>query len=85
MNQNRLLKERVTELRSQLEAERAWWDKKRAGISSNFMKELEEDGKAEAPAHLQKKTGSDDDAVLVEAGGPANVQGSMKKKNKAKK
>lgn len=55
------------------------------------MKELEEEqdaGKvAEAVVAAAKKNGSsDDDAVLVEGGGPANAQGSMKKKpNKAKK
>ena len=80
MNQNNLMKERVAEIQAQLEAEKAWWDNRRAGIQSDFMKELETDGKpVEAP---QRKTGSDDDAVLVEAGGPAQAQGGKKKKPK---
>lgn len=61
-----------------MEAEKAWWDSKRAGIQSDFMKELETNGKPVEPA--QRKTGSDDDAVLVEAGGPAQAQGGSKKK-----
>lgn len=64
INQNRLLKERVAELQEKVEAEKAWWDKKRAGISTEFMKELEQDD-----------TKSAEDAVLVEAGGPNSAQG----------
>ncbi|KAK0269289.1 Translocation protein S66 [Friedmanniomyces endolithicus] len=95
MNQNLLIKQRMAELQDTLEAEKAWWDKKRAGIQSDFMKELEEaDGKpaeeakaAAAPPAINKKNGSsDDDAVIVEAGGPAQAQGgSGKGKKKGKK
>lgn len=73
INQNRLLKEKVAELEEKTEAEKAWWDKKRAGISSSFMKELEES---------QTKAEGQDDAVLVEAGGPGSTQGGGKKKGK---
>ena len=42
------------------------------------MKELDQDSAAKTPA---AKTGSDEDAILVEGGGPAvNDKGSMKKK-----
>ncbi|KAK0309468.1 Translocation protein S66 [Friedmanniomyces endolithicus] len=95
MNQNLLIKQRMAELQDTLEAEKAWWDEKRAGIQSDFMKELEEaDGKpaeeakaAAAPPAINKKNGSsDDDAVIVEAGGPAQAQGgSGKGKKKGKK
>ncbi|KAF2164307.1 hypothetical protein M409DRAFT_25186 [Zasmidium cellare ATCC 36951] len=89
INQNRLIKERIAELQSQIESEKAWWDKKRAGISSDFMKELEDESNAskavEAAIAAAKKSGSsDDDAVLVEGGGPGIAQGAAKK-NKAKK
>ncbi|KAK1043657.1 Translocation protein S66, partial [Friedmanniomyces endolithicus] len=94
MNQNLLIKQRMAEIQETLEAEKAWWDKKRAGIQSDFMKELEEaDGKpaeaekaATAPVINKKSGSSDDDAVIVEAGGPAQAQGgSGKGKKKGKK
>lgn len=90
INQNRLIKERITELQSKVDAEKAWWEKRREGISSGFMAELEEESakKAEAEAAAAtKKSSSDDDAVLVEAGGPATGfdGGSAKKRNKPKK
>lgn len=78
INQNNILKQRVAEIQEQLESEKEWWENKKAGIQSDFMKEIETDGKpVDAP---QKKTGSDDDAVLVEAGGPGEVLGTGKKK-----
>ncbi|KAK1081844.1 Translocation protein S66 [Friedmanniomyces endolithicus] len=95
MNQNLLIKQRMAEIQDTLESEKAWWDKKRAVIQSDFMKELEEaDGKpaeeakaADAAPVANKKNGSsDDDAVIVEAGGPAQAQGgSGKGKKKGKK
>ena len=93
MNQNILLKQRTAEIQGQLEAEKAWWDKRRAGIQSDFMKELETDGSGSGNGNgkpvevAQKKAGSEsDDAVLVEAGGPAQVQGGGgAKKKKGKK
>ncbi|KAK0946883.1 Translocation protein S66 [Friedmanniomyces endolithicus] len=95
MNQNLLIKQRMAEIQDTLESEKAWWDKKRAVIQSHFMKELEEaDGKpAEeakaadaAPVPNKKNGSSDDDAVIVEAGGPAQAQGgSGKGKKKGKK
>lgn len=59
--QNQLLQQRVAEIQAQASTEKAWWEKKRASIQADFMKEL--DG-------AQTKN-SDDDAVLVEGGGPA--------------
>ncbi|KAK8205692.1 Pre protein translocase subunit Sec66-domain-containing protein [Phyllosticta capitalensis] len=62
--QNQLLQQRVAELQAQASTEKEWWDKKRATIQADFMKELD--------AGSQTKN-SDDDAVLVEAGGPATT------------
>ena len=79
MNQNIILKKQVIESQSKLDAEKAWWENRRAGIQSEFMKELESDGK---PVDA-KRTGSEsDDAVLVDSGGP---QDSGVKKRKGKK
>ena len=81
MNQNLILKNQVAEIQSKLETEKAWWENRRAGIQSDFMKELETDGKPVAVT--PRKTGSDsDDAVVVEAGGPAQDQGSIRKRAK---
>ncbi|KAK5016701.1 Translocation protein S66, partial [Cryomyces antarcticus] len=41
MANNNLIRARMAELQSQAAAERAWWDKKRANTSSEFMKELD--------------------------------------------
>lgn len=91
INQNILVKQKIADMQSQLESEKAWWENKRAGIQSQFMQELEGTGKEnERPASSAgpKKNGSDDDAVIVESGGPAQAQGGGggggggKKKNK---
>lgn len=87
MNQNILIKQRLTELKEKLEGEREWWDDRRQGIQSDFMKELEMDSDGKLGSlEAAKKNSSDDDAVLVEVGGPAGAQGAGgKKKGKGKK
>jgi translocation protein SEC66 len=76
---NTQLRKRLDEIQSQATAEKEWWEKKRATIQSEFMKEL--DGIPTTPAKSSTgKAGSDEDAILVESGGPA--VGSMKKKSK---
>lgn len=69
----------MDEIQGQAKVEREWWEKKRATIQSEFMKELDET--ASTPAKPSTgKIGSDDDAILVEGGGPAS--GSTGKKSK---
>ncbi|KAF2723239.1 hypothetical protein K431DRAFT_292631 [Polychaeton citri CBS 116435] len=83
INQNILLKKAAADIQVQLDSERAWWDRKKTGIQSDFMKELEQDtqeSSVKSPDGLGKKSGSDDDAVLVDAGGPVGTQGGAKKK-----
>ena len=81
MNQNLILKNQVAEIQGKLEGEKSWWENRRASIQSDFMKELETDGKP--AASTQRRTGSDsDDAVLVETGGPVGDQGARKRKAK---
>ncbi len=89
MAQNALLRTRVQEVQAQVTAEKEWWEKKKAGIKEDFMKELDADAKTTqaAPAPVPAAgRGSDDDAVLVEGGGPTAAQqtGSMKKRKKGK-
>ena len=88
INQNILIKQRTAEIQSQVESEKAWWERRRADIRSEFMQELDgeaagSDAKA-AAQQTNKKAGSDDDVVLVDAEGLPQSQGAAKKK-KAKK
>ena len=80
MANNALIRKRVNDIQAQVKAERDWWDKRRAKIQSDFMKELDEP-KAVAPTGGK---GSDEDGVLVESGGPdlqvPGQQGSAKKR-----
>lgn len=86
INQNIIIKQRIAELSAQTETEKAWWERKRAGIQSEFIKEIEGDAPSATAPSGTKKSSSDDDAVLVEAGGPAQSQGGGGgKKKKGKK
>jgi len=58
---NERLRKRIDDIQNTVEAETAWWDKRRATIQSDFLKELDEED-------TEKK--SEDDAVLVDAGTP---------------
>jgi translocation protein SEC66 len=82
MSQNFAIRKRVEELQSEVESEKAWWVQRRASIQEEFMKEL--DGETPAVANGKPPRISDDEGVLVEAGGPSIAAGG-KKKNKAKK
>jgi len=90
---NQLAKARMAELQAKVEEEREWWEARKKGMQEGFMKELDEDekckiGEGKKVSATPAKTGSDDDAVLVEAGGPAGSQGqdgTSAKKKKGKK
>lgn len=77
INANTAFLSRLDEIQSKTEAEKEWWEKRRAAISEGFMKELDEEG--------DKKTSSDD-GVLVDATTPAerpqSSSGGKKKKGK---
>ena len=96
MASNAIIRQRIDEIQAQAKVDREWWDKKRANIQSEFMKEL--DGGAPASRSTStsrpatsggEKIGSDEDTVLVEGGGPTSpapptatggTKGSSKKK-----
>ncbi|KAL9020976.1 MAG: hypothetical protein Q9185_001803 [Variospora sp. 1 TL-2023] len=87
MHQNAILREKITSIQAKGKRDREWWDREKATIQSNFMKELGDDEKETAkPATVTgtDKAGSEEDAVMVEGGGPA-APGSSKRKRKAKK
>ncbi|KAK5112475.1 hypothetical protein LTR62_004232 [Meristemomyces frigidus] len=96
MNQNLLIKDRMKELQDKLESEKAWWEKKKAGIQSNFLKEhgVEDDVKSEDTAAatvakpVEKRPGSsDEEGILVDVDVPTQSQGAggSTKKKKGKK
>jgi translocation protein SEC66 len=69
-----MFRSRLDEIQAQTESEKEWWEKRRASIQSEFMKELDTPASSTGKA---SKVVSDDDAVLVET---ASNTGSMKKK-----
>ncbi|CAD0113159.1 unnamed protein product [Aureobasidium uvarum] len=84
---NQLAKQRMEDIQSKLPEEKAWWDKRKQGIQSQFMKELDDEaagsrkGSVTSAANSRKGSvtsiaGQTEDAVLVE------TPGSAKKKSK---
>lgn len=74
MLQNTLIRERLNEILSKAPKEKEEWEARRATIQSEFLKELDEEKKTQVTKM------SDDDAVLVEGGGPEDKSGTSKKK-----
>ncbi|KAF2096671.1 hypothetical protein NA57DRAFT_67330 [Rhizodiscina lignyota] len=96
MANNAMIRKRMDELQAQATAEKEWWEKRKATIQTNFMKELDEEKSASTLSPTARsvasptgtsatgKSVSDDDAVIVESGGPKESQGGGKKKKKGK-
>lgn len=91
MHHNTMLRKKLNTIQDRGKADKEWWQQEKATIKSKFMKELEEGGKENSKpivAARGDKTGSDEDTVLVEGGGPGAASGSKSeatKKRKAKK
>lgn len=79
MAQNTHIRERLNEILSTSQSEKEWWEKRKAEIQSEFMKELDEEKKSPTSETSGVKS-SDDDGVLVEGGGPVDKSGKGKKK-----
>lgn len=99
MVNNGTIRQKILEIQEQAKSDREWWEKRRATIQSDFMKELgEETGSGSVPGSSSGPTsggaksssapaenaGSDEDTVLVEGGGPA-ISGSAKGTTKKRK
>jgi translocation protein SEC66 len=78
----------MEDIQSKLSEEKAWWDKRKQGIQSSFMKELDDEAAGSTKGSVTSATnsrkgsvtsvaGQTEDAVLVEAPGSAK-----KKSNK---
>lgn len=85
MMNHAIIRGRIEEVQAQAKAEREWWDKRRARIESDFMKELDGTASATKPTTPGEKVGSDEDAVIVEGGGPAAAGKGSTRKKKGKK
>lgn len=68
---NTTLRKRLDEIQAQAANEKEWWEKRRAAIQSDFMKELDD---------AEKKPTSEDDAVLVDPSTPSGTPAGSKKK-----
>lgn len=75
-----MFQKKLDEITAKTDAEKEWWEKRRATISSDFMKELDEDGEK------SQATAPSDDGILVDAGTPGTpgegTGASKKKKGK---
>lgn len=60
-----------------MESEKEWWEKRRASIQAEFMKEIESETPENAAKKVVRSVTSDDDAVLVDS---ASNTGSIRKK-----
>lgn len=87
MHHNALLRTKLDEIQAQGKADREWWDKEKATIQSKFMKELEDPNGSAKPTSGPgaDKAGSDEDAVMVEGGGPAASASNTGSKGGSKK
>ena len=82
---NTVLRDRLNEIQAQTQAEKEWWEKRRASIQTDLMKEI--DTPAAIPAgksvSTPGKTTSDEDTVIVE--NPTVSEKGSTKKKKGKK
>ncbi|KAK5654984.1 hypothetical protein OQA88_6743 [Cercophora sp. LCS_1] len=81
---NTALRERIDEVEAQTQHEKEWWEKRRASIKSEFLKELDDES-AEKPKTAASV--SEDEPVLVDTNTPsatpaAAPSGGKKKKGK---
>lgn len=78
----------MEEIRATVDSEKEWWEKRRASIQKDFMKELDEAEKptpsSSAPSVSGAKsvTSEDSEAVLVDTNTPSATPSSKKKKGK---
>lgn len=84
-----MFRKALDDVQAKTESEKQWWEKRRASIQSEFMKELDEEAEAKASKVTSptKSTSvvSDEDAILVQGGGPAaSEHGSPSRKKKGK-
>lgn len=70
---NTAIRGQLEELLAQADSEKQWWEKRRSQIQTDFMKEL--DGSEPSSS---TKTGSEEDAVLVDNPSKSKKKGAKK-------
>jgi translocation protein SEC66 len=84
----------MSDLQSQKDAEKEWWEKKKESIRAELMDELDDEedetpsaAPVPAPKAPSRTSDTSDDTVLVEGGGPVDKSAvsSANKKKKGKK
>lgn len=76
-----MFRDRLDEIEAQTGHEKEWWEKRRAAIKNDFMRELDEESEK-----AQAKAGSEDEPVLVDTDTlSASPSGGSKKKKGGKK
>ncbi|KAK4673658.1 Translocation protein S66 [Podospora pseudopauciseta] len=72
---NKVLRDRLDEIEAQADKEKEWWEKRRATIQTEFMKELDTESEK---SNTRPSTSSADEPVLVD--GPSTPQGGPRKR-----
>ncbi|KAM3069598.1 Translocation protein S66 [Clarireedia jacksonii] len=81
---NTMFRKRLDEVQSKTDSEKEWWEKRRASIQSEFMKELDEEAQTKATKIASPtKSISDEDAIMVD-GPSASEHGSPSRKKTAR-
>ena len=87
MVNNITIREKLAEIQAKGKAEKERLDREKENVKSEFLKELNEEQTeaTRAEGTAGEKTGSDEDAVLVDGGGPAATGSSAAKGAKKRK
>lgn len=76
-----MFRKRLDEIQAQTESEKQWWEKRRASIQTEFMKELDEPVTT-STARTTSKSGGDEDAVIIDNSAVSGTSSVRKKKGK---
>lgn len=77
---NAAFKKRLDEIQAKAPADKQWWEKRRASIQSELGIE-DTTSKMPVPVISRSLGGSDENAILIEGGGPpVSDKGSIRKK-----
>lgn len=81
---NTVLRDRLNEIQAQTQAEKEWWEKRRASIQTDLMKEIDTQAATTAAKSVAtpSKSTSDEDTVIVENPIPSEKGSTKKKKGK---
>ncbi|KAK4192711.1 Pre protein translocase subunit Sec66-domain-containing protein [Podospora australis] len=82
---NKVLRDKLEDIEAQTEKEKEWWEKRRAVIQSEFMKELDNEEKTQTKAASVTSAASGDEPVLVDTNVPSASSPTGSKKKKGKK